>query len=157
MAVPSAPRATRYLKKRRFRNWKIIVIELAVALLGFYVFGVTPIREPKIPSIAGIIAGAGALWLIQLELLGISIDQETLTLPRRRIRWMPALSFRRRTVPLPEVRRLTILARWLGFEIVKIYGDFGSDMLVFGSRDQRRRFTLIMQSLCPDILIYRVR
>jgi hypothetical protein len=145
------------LKKSRFRNWKMMAIELAIAVLGFYVFAVTTIGQPKIPGMAGVFAGIAGLWLLQIELLGISIDQETLTLPMRRIPSMPALSFRRRTVFLSEVRRLTILPRWLGFEAVKIYGDFGSDMLIFNSRDQRRRFTLVMHSLCPSILIFRVR
>ena len=79
--------------------------------------------------IAGIvyfIAGIAALSLFWCELLGISIDSETLTMPTRQIPSIPAISFRRRTVMLSEVRRLTLSARWFGFEMAKISGDFGT-------------------------------
>ena len=154
---PSASAARGSLSTGRFRNWKLMAIELAVALLGFYVFIVTTTGNLAAPGIVGVIAGIGALWLFQRELLGISIDSQTLTMPTRQIPWMPAFSFRRRTVLLREVRRLTMSARWLGFEVVKISGDFGSDRLVFASRDQRRRFTALIQSICPGVAVYRSR
>jgi hypothetical protein len=145
----------RSLKKRRFRNWKMMAIELAIAVLGFYVFSVTTVDKPEILGVGGVIGGIGALWLIQVEWLGVSIDDETLTMPTRRIPWMPALSFRRRTVLLSEVRRLIMSARWLGFEVVKIYGDFGSEKLIFGSKAQRRCFTLLTQRICPSVAVHR--
>jgi hypothetical protein len=69
--------ATASLKKQRFRNWKLMAIELAIALFGFYVFAVTRIGPP----VVGIVSGAGgivALWLFRRELSGISIDSKTL-------------------------------------------------------------------------------
>lgn len=155
----SAAAASGSLNAGRFRNWKILAIELAFALLGFSFFSIT-VTTTGSPVIAGIvcfIAGIGALWLFRCDLLGISIDSETLTMPKRQIPSMPAFSFRRRTVMLSEVRRLTLSARWIGFEVVKISGDFGWDILVFASRRQRRRFTALVQSICPGVAVYRIR
>jgi hypothetical protein len=132
-------------------------IELAVALFGFWVFAVTTmIGGPEIPGIAGVILGIGALWVFQCELPGILIDPQALSMPSR-IRTMP-VSFRRRTLSLADVHRLTVSAPWWwGFEVVNISGNFGSDMLIFASRGQRRRFSALIKSVCPDIAIYRIR
>jgi hypothetical protein len=129
-------------------------IELAVAFFGFCFFAITVMSGPEIPGIVGAVVGIGALWLFQRELSGILIDSQTLSIPSR-IRGMPVLSFRRRTVLLSNVHRLTSV-RWCGFEAGKISGDFGSDILMFSSRDQRRRFTALIRSVCPGA-IYRVR
>lgn len=139
----------------RFRNWKMMAIELAAALLGFGFFSVA-IATTVIAGVVCFIAGIGALWLFQCELLGISIDAEMLTMPMRHP-WMAALSFQRRTVLLSEVHRLTLSERWLGLEVVRISGNFGSDMLVFATREQRRRFTELIQSICPGVPVYSIR
>jgi hypothetical protein len=132
-------------------------IELSIALLGFYAFILTTTAASGTPGIIAVLAGIGSLWLFQCELLGISIESQTLTMPTRQIPWMPALSFRRRTVLLSEVHRLTLSARWFGFEVVRISGDFGWDLLIFASTDQRRRFIALIQSICPGVAVYRVR
>ena len=155
----SAAAASASLTAGRFRNWKILAFELAVALLGFCFFSITATTTGNL-MIAGIvcfIAAIGALWLFRCELLGISIDSETLTMPKRQIPSMPAISFRRQSVMLSEVRRLTLSARWFGFEVVRISGDFGWDILVFASRHQRRRFTALIQRVCPGVAVYRIR
>lgn len=163
-ALPTARRSASAaggsLNAGRFRNWKILAFELAVGLLGFCFFSVIIATSTGGLMIAGIvcfIAGIAALLLFWCELLGISIDSETLTMPTRQIPSIPAISFRRRTVMLSEVRRLTLSARWFGFEVAKISGDFGWDILVFASRRQRRRFTSLIQSICPGVAIYRIR
>src|SRR5271170_5652512 len=92
---PSGSGATGSLDIGRFRNWKLMAIELAVPLLGFGAFTVTTTGDLGAPGIVGVIAGMGALCLFQRELLGISIDSQTLTMPTRQILWMPPLSFRR--------------------------------------------------------------
>jgi hypothetical protein len=58
------------LSMGRFRNWKLMAIEVAVALLGFYVFVVTTADNLASPGIVGVIAGIGALWLFQCEPAG---------------------------------------------------------------------------------------
>lgn len=79
-----------------------MAIELAIALLGFGVFAIMTIGNGSLLGIACPMAGIGALWLFWRELLGISIDSRTLTMPVKQIGSMPALSFRRRSVPLSE-------------------------------------------------------
>ena len=140
----------RSVKTRRFRNWKTMAIKLAVVLLGFYVFNVT-----TIPGVFGGLVGVVVLWLLVFELPGISIKSEAISMPTNRIPWMPVLSFWRRTVSLSDVRRLTVSAPWFGFEVVKISGDFGSDMLVFSSKRQRRRFIALIRNICPGVAVYR--
>src|SRR6516162_327342 len=104
----------------RFRNWKMMGIELTVALFGFCAFAVTiMIGGPEIPGIAGVIVGIGALWVFRCELPGILIGPQALSMPSR-IHAMP-LPFRRRTVPLSDVHRLTVSAPWWwGFEVINI-------------------------------------
>ena len=153
----SASPAGGSLKKRRFRNWKTMAVELAVMLLGFYVFNVTTVRKPEIPGILGVLVGVVALWLLLRELPGISINSEAISMPTNRIPWLPVLSFWRRTVLLSDVRRLTVSAPWAGFEVVNISGDFGSDTLIFSSKRQRRRFSALIQSIRPGVTVYRSR
>jgi hypothetical protein len=155
--APSASLAEDSLNIGRFRNWKMMAFELAVALLGFGAFAVATIGNGSPLGIVCAMAGIGALWLFQCELLGISIDSRTLTIPSKQIPWMPALSFRRRRVLLSEVRRLTLSPRRAGFEVAKISGGFGWNLLVFASTDQRRRFIALFESLCPGVEVYRIR
>jgi hypothetical protein len=140
----------RSVKTRRFRNWKTMAIKLAVVLLGFYVFNVT-----TIPGVFGGLVGVVVLWLLVFELPGISINSEAISMPTNRVPWIPVLSFWRRTVLLSEVRRLTVSAPWFGLEVVKVSGDFGSEMLVFASKGQRRPFIALIRSICPGIAVYR--
>jgi hypothetical protein len=67
------------------------------------------------------------------------------------------LSFWRRTVLLSDVRRLTVSAPWFGLEVVKVSGDFGSEMLVFASKGQRRRFMALVRSISRDVAVFRSR
>jgi hypothetical protein len=94
------------LSMERFQNWKIMAVELVVALFGFGAVAVmTMIGYPSILAIVCMIAGIATLWLFRCRLRGISIGSGTLTMPTRQIPWMPILSFGRRTVLLSEVRR----------------------------------------------------
>jgi|SRR5271166_163460 len=101
-APANASPASRF-KTRRFRNWKMVAIELAVVLLGFYVLNAMTVRKSEIPGVAGVLVGIGALWFLH-ELSGISIDSETMSLPTNRIPWMPVLSFWRRSILLSDLR-----------------------------------------------------
>jgi hypothetical protein len=157
-AAPATPApVSKSLRTRRFWNWKLAAIELAIALLGFYAFNETTVRKPTTPGILGVLVGVVALWLLSRELVGISINSEAISMPTNRIPWLPVLSFFRRTVSLSDVRRLTVSKPWSGFDVVRISGDFGSDMLVFPSKGQRRRFIALMESLCPGMVVYRSR
>jgi hypothetical protein len=146
-----------YVKTRRFRNWKAMVVELTVAVLGFYVLYVTTVHKPEIPGVLAALVGIAALWLLLQELPGISINSEAISMPTNWIPWLPVLPFWRRTVLLSHVRRLTVSAPRFGLQVVKIAGDFGSDKLVFGSKGQRRRFITLIRSTSPGIAVYRTQ
>jgi hypothetical protein len=153
-AWPDGASPAGFVKKRRFRNWKAMAIDLALVLLGFY-FNVTTVRKPEILGILGVLVGVVALWGLLLELPGILIDSEAISLPTNRIPLVPVLSFWRRTVLLSDVRRLTVLAPWVGFEMVRLSGDFGSDILFFASKRQRWRFIALIRRICLGIAVYR--
>jgi hypothetical protein len=70
----------------RFRNWKIMAVELVVALFGFCAFAIiTMIGYPSLLAIVCMIAAIGPLWLFQCGLRGISIGSGALTMPTRQI------------------------------------------------------------------------
>jgi hypothetical protein len=142
-------------RPKRFWNWKLIVVEAAVAFLGFHVFNATTIRKPQIPGILGVLIGVVFLWLLVRELYGIAIDSEVISIPTNRVQWFPLLAFGRRKLRAADVRSITVAQPWYGFQVAKIAGDFGSDLLVFQSRGQRRRFTSIAEQVCPKLVVYR--
>ena len=74
-SAASSP-AARLERTKRFLNWKMIAIELAIALLGFYIFNETTARKPTLPGILGVLFGVIALWLLWRELAGISIHSD---------------------------------------------------------------------------------
>jgi hypothetical protein len=144
-----------FARTKRFWNWKLIVVEAAIAFLGFYVFNATTIRRPQIPGILGVLIGVLFLWLLVREFYGIAIDSEAISFPTNRVRWFPLLSSGRRRIRAADVRSITVAQPWYGFQVAKIAGDFGSDLLVFQSRGQRRRFTSIAEQVCPRLVVYR--
>jgi hypothetical protein len=44
---------------------------------------------------------------------------------------------------------------WFSFQIVEIYGGFGTELLLFQSRGQRLRFTSAVEAICPNATVYR--
>ena len=142
-------------KMKRFHNWKLIVAEATVAFLGFYVLNATTTRTPKFTGVLGALIGAVFLWLLIRELYGFAIDRQVISIPANRLVWFPVLSLGRRKICLADVRSITVGQPWYGFQVAKIAGDFGSDLLVFPTRAQRRRFTAIVEELAPHVAIYR--
>ena len=39
---------------------------------------------------------------------------------------------------------------WFSFQVVEIYGGFGTELLLFQSRGQRLRFTSALEAICPN-------
>ena len=44
---------------------------------------------------------------------------------------------------------------WFSFQVVEIYGGFGTELLLFQSRDQRLRFTSAVEAICPNANVFR--
>lgn len=156
VAAPTK-KAIRPPRLKRYRNWKMIAIELAIASAGFYLFNINTVKKPQIPGILGLLVAFGALWLLYRELNGVKIAGEIISVPSNRIRWLPILSFYRREIRLDSLRRITVAPRWWWFEVAWLSGEFGSEMVVFQSRRQRRRFTRLIERLCPQLVVYRSR
>jgi hypothetical protein len=150
--TPAGAQAPKRSRIKRSFNWKLIGVEFIGGGLGFYAF-VT--RAPRLPGFAGVVIGAICLWLVYRECRGLTIKKQTLFTPTDRLRWLPILSFGRTEIPLDAVQELTVTSPWLGFEVVQITGDVVSEVLVFQSRGQRRRFMAALEESYPDIQMFR--
>ncbi|MFZ2104595.1 MAG: hypothetical protein WAV18_04285 [Roseiarcus sp.] len=54
-----------------------------------------------------------------------------------------------------SVRELTVMQTWFSFQVVEIYGGFGTELLLFQSRGQRLRFTSAVEAICPNANVFR--
>jgi hypothetical protein len=153
MAGPVSGRTTLPLKTERFRNWKLIGAEIAAAGIAVFVFVAW---EPELPGWAGLAAGILIVWPLSREFIGVAINSRGVLLPRSRLARFPILSFGLQLeTGTGALRELMVMEPWHGFQVVRIEGWFGSELLVFQSRDQRRRFTSAFKEICPDVPIYR--
>jgi hypothetical protein len=149
--VPSTVPAPAPQKSRRFRNWKLIGGDIILTAVGVYLF-VT--QAPRLSGMAGLVIGALGVWLLLSELRGFAVTPKAISFPSR-FAPLPILTFQRMSVRPANVRELTILQTWFSFQVVEIYGGFGTDLLVFQSRGQRRRFTSAVEAICPSVPLYR--
>jgi hypothetical protein len=137
-ATASSGTAPGLLKTESFRNWKLIgveVIAIALAASAFLAW------EPGLVGWAGLVAGILFVWPLSREFLGVGINSRGILLPRGRVAKFPILSLGRRfKIGTAGLRELMVREPWHGFQVVEIEGWFGSELLVFQSRDQRRRF-----------------
>jgi hypothetical protein len=147
--VPSAALATP--KSRRFWNWKLIGGEIFLTALGVYLF---LDQAPRSSVVAGLVLAILGVWLLLSEFRGFAVAPKAISFPSR-FAPLPILSLRRMSVSPASVRELTIVQTWFSFQLVEIYGGFGTELLVFQSRGQRRRFTSAVGEICPNVPLYR--
>jgi len=147
----------RLRRPSRFWNWKLLAAEAAIAICGFAMLNATTARNPKFAGVLGVLIGTVCLVLLLREMRGLVVGAELIILPTNRLTTIPILSFGRRRIRLAELRRMTVAPAWCGFQLIRISGDFGSDVLVFQSSGQRRRFTSLVQRLRPDVELFRSR
>jgi hypothetical protein len=146
-------RATTTLKTERFRNWKLIGVEVIATALAASAFLAW---EPEWPGWAGLIAGLLIVWPLSREFLGVAISGRGISFPRRRLARFPILSLGRQfKIGTAGLRGLMVMEPWRGFQVVEIDGWFGLELLVFQSRDQRQRFMSAFAEICPDVPITR--
>jgi hypothetical protein len=141
----------------RFWNWKLLAAEATVAICGFAMLNATTARGPKFAGALGALIGTVCLVLLIREMRGLVVSAELICLPTNHLTPIPILSFGRRKIRLAELRRMTVAPSWCGFQLIRISGDFGSDVLVFQSSGQRRRFTSVIQRMRPDVELFRSR
>jgi len=150
-ASASAGRASS--RTTRFWNWKLIGVEIILAALWAYEF---LIRAPPLPAVAGFATGLLGFWLLSSEFRGVAISTRVISFPSGRPAKLPILSFKRRLSISPaSVRELTVMQPWCSFQTVEIYGGFGSELLLFQSRDQRLRFMTAIEEICPNVRMFR--
>ena len=149
--VPSAPPAPAPPKSRQFWNWKLICSEIILTALGVYMFDA---QVPRSSGMAGLVLGILGVWLLLSEFRGFAVAPNAISFPSRFAK-LPILTFRRMSVSPASLRELTVLDPRLSFQMVEIYGGFGTELLLFQSRGQRRRFTSAVGEICPSVQLYR--
>jgi hypothetical protein len=144
------------LKTQRFRNWKLIVFEIVVTALAASSFLAW---EPGLLGWVGLVAGILIVWPLSRESIGLAINSRGVSLPRGRLARFPILALGRglETGTAGLHHKLMVMAPWYGFQVVEIQGWFGSELLVFQSRVQRRRFVSAFEEICPDVSITKTR
>jgi hypothetical protein len=153
--APVSGRTTLPLKTERFRNWKLIGLEIAAAGIAVFVFVAW---EPGLLGWAGLAAGILIVWPLSRELRGLTISGRGMSFPRGRLARFPILSLGRQfRTGTAGLRELIVIEPWYGFQVVEIEGWFGSELLVFQSRAQRRRFMIAFDEICPDVPIRKAR
>jgi hypothetical protein len=144
-STPSPP------KSRRFWNWKLIGGEIVLTVLGVYLFLA---QAPRLPGMAGLVVGILSIWLLLSEFRGFAVAPKAISFPSRFVK-LPILSLRRMSVSPASVRELTVMQTWFSFQVVEIYGGFGTELLLFQSRGQRLRFTSAVEAICPNANVFR--
>ena len=155
--VSAAYRSERPDRAHRFWNWKLMAIEAVVAGVGFSVLNATTVKSPALQGVLGALVCVVALYLLLREFGGTRVDAKSISMPAQRVPWFPVIAFGRRTIALEEVQRISVGMGWGGFQVVRITGAFGVDILVFQSRSQRRRFVKFLVLMRPALPVYRSR
>jgi hypothetical protein len=152
MNESDVPSSAQRLKTKRFRNWKLICIEVVVTSLGGVAFSEW---APALPGMAGVAIAILGLWLLSREVRGVAINSQIISLPSNRWRRFPILYSGRRRVHPGSLRELTVTRPWYSFQIVRAQGDFWAETLVFQTRRQRQRFMSVVEAICPNAGIFR--
>jgi hypothetical protein len=141
-------------KRVSVRNRYVLLASLLAAglALGYFV-----LRSKAPPGWLALALGLFCVWLFLLELRGVVVRADTLSFPRRPIRWLPIFSIWRRRVPLRDLDEMTVLRPWCGLQVVLLDGRFGSERLLFHSRNARMKFFEAVKAKLPDIRIYRTQ
>src|ERR1700677_4200218 len=147
-ATPPPP-----LKTERFRNWKLIGLEIVVTALAASAFLAW---EPGLPGWVGLASGLLIVWPLSRYFLAVPIDSRGISLPRGRLARFPIVSLGRRLeTGATPLRELMVMEPWHGFQVVEIEGWFGSEVLVFQNRVQRLRFMSAFEETYPGVPIYK--
>lgn len=151
--VSSCTTATAPQITERFRSWKLISVEIIATALAIYLFVAW---APKLLGWVGLVAVVLMVLLLSREFRGLSISSRGISFPRGRLARFPILSLGRKLeVGEGGIRELMVMRPWHGFEVVRLEGWFGAELLVFESRDQRLRFMSAFEKICPSVPICR--
>jgi len=150
--MTSAAIATPERKRVSVRNRYVLLGSLLLGGLGLAYF---VLRSKAPPGWLALALGLFCVWLFLLELRGVVAAADTVSFPRRPLRWLPIFSLWRRRVPLRDLEEITVLRPWCGLQLVLLDGRFGTEHLLFHSRKARMKFFEAVKAMLPDIRIYR--
>jgi hypothetical protein len=153
-SVTSAAIATSARKPVNVRNPYVLLAALLVAALGL---GYFVLRSKAPPGWLALVLGLFSVWMVLLELRGVSVAADAVSFPRRPFRWLPILSVWRRRVPLRDLDEMTVLRPWCGLQVVLLEGRFGAERVLFHSRKARLAFFETVKANLPDVRIYRTQ
>jgi hypothetical protein len=141
-------------KTERFRNWKLIGAEIIATALAVYLFAAW---APQWPGWVGLVAGVVIVLSLSREFRGLSINGRGISFPRGRLARFPIVALGRKLeVGAAGLRELMVMEPWHGFQVVRMEGWFGSELLIFQSRDQRLRFMSAFEENCPNVPVCRM-
>jgi hypothetical protein len=136
----------------RARNLKLALFWAVLALLGLLYFAKAYKSALGLANAAiGLVALAAAIEAAR----GVRVDAMTITLPRTPVKPFPAFNLGRSTIGLSEIRDITSLGRFAGFEMVSIAAVDGQMPLLFANRAKRIAFFDFLKATKPEIRIYR--
>jgi hypothetical protein len=144
--------ATPSRKSVSVRNRNILLGLLFAGCGGLAYFLLKSSARPGWPALALSILCA---WLFLLELPGVFVTSDTLSFPRRPLRWFPIFSLWWRRIPLRELDEMTLLHPWWGLQVVRLVGHFGTAYLLFDTRKTRLKFFDAVKAVLPHVMIYR--
>jgi hypothetical protein len=151
-SMTDAAVATPAREKVSARNRNVLLGLLLPGCAGLAFFLLKSNAPPGWPALALCVFCA---WHFLLELPGVVVTADTLSFPRRPLRWFPILSIWRRRIPLRELDEMTLLHSWWGLQVVRLVGQFGTAYLLFDSRKTRLKFFDAVKAGLPHIMIYR--
>jgi hypothetical protein len=148
----SAPSPFTSLKTKRFRNWRLIGVEVIVVVFGFY----ASLNLTGLLGMVGLGLAVVSFWIPIREIRGITINAQVVSFPRGRLASFPIFSLGGRLTSSPaSLRELSVGPTWYGFQVVELQGDFGTQCLVFESRAQRLRFMSAVAEIRPNVPMFR--
>jgi hypothetical protein len=136
----------------RARNWKLALFWGVLALLGLLYFAKAYKSALGLANAAiGLVALAAAIEAAR----GVRVDAMTITLPRTPVKPFPAFNLGRSTIGLSEIRDITSLGRFAGFDMVSVSAVDGQMPILFPNRATRIAFFDFIKATKPEIRIYR--
>lgn len=136
----------------RARNLKLAVFWGVLALVGLLYFAKA---YKSVLGMANAAIGFVALAAAVEAARGVGVDSMNMSLPRTPVKPFPALNLGRSIIGLSEIRDITSLGRFAGFEMVSIAAVDGQIPLLFPNRAKRIAFFDFIKATKPEIRIYR--
>ena len=105
--------------------------------------------------VPGLPLGLYFLWCLYLEVLGVSVAEDSVTYPVRLGIDTGIFPLFRKTVQMSNVLQASSRREKEGIRIAYLSGEFGQAKLLFDTKGGRDRFFAILNTRFPNVKIYR--